>query len=140
MTMLTFAVVGFAGKSKPAPDIGEGLWGINGTALVNVFGTNVHQQEWASSGGGSKAISGIVGPRIGSGNLRNVTPQPLKNIVITVGEIGKDDTVVYGTDSLKDDDLRPNEIWRWSVDPNKGDGYEILRVSVDGHSLTRMSP
>lgn len=111
----------------------EAAWGVHGIAMVIVFDVKVNQQLWASQTGG------VLGPNTAIGSLRNVSDQPIQNITVTVGDHEDGDTVVYGSDSLLNVNLAPTDVWRWSVDPNKGPGYEVLGVSLNGQVLTKIS-
>jgi len=139
-SILVFPGVCLAHSSKPAPpDPNNASWGANGVPLVQIFNVTISHAVYGVKGGGVESIDGVNGPNKAIGNLRNVTTSPLQDIVVTVGDHENGDTIVYGTDALKDASLAPTNVWRWSVDPNKGTGYEILGVSVNGQALTKIA-
>jgi len=141
LLLLTLAVLPVASLSKSAPapaDRGEGVWGLDGKETVRIFDVNVTSERWYAIGGTFGSINGIVGPKVAIGGLRNLSSKPIQNIVITVGEHENGDTIVYGADRLDASQLDRDEVWRWSVNPNKGIGYEVLKVTVDGQPLTRL--
>lgn len=135
-SIVVFPGVCLAHSSKPAPpDPYNASWGTNGVAQVQIFNVKVSSPQYNIK----DAAGWTTGPNIAIGNLRNVTTSPLQDIVVIVGDHQDGDTIVYGTDSLKDTDLAPANVWRWSVDPNKGTGYEVLGVSVNGQALTKIA-
>ena len=132
-SILVFPGACLAHSSKPAPpDPNNASWGTNGVAQVQIFNVKISPTLYRYDGW-------ITGPNIAIGNLRNVATSTIQDIVVTVGDHENGDTIVFGTDALKDAALAPTNVWRWSVDPNKGTGYEVLGVSVNGQALTKIA-
>lgn len=124
--MIIIPIACIANEKTPDTKEGEGEWGMNGVAMVRAFDINTH----------FKHRDYVIG------NLRNISPDPIKNLVVTVGRHEKGDTLTtLGTDQLKLN-LAPNEVWRWSVETetHKRQGYELLGVTVDGQILSKLNP
>lgn len=112
-------------KGKPV-DRGEGTWGLNGVPMVTI--SNIHMD--------TSYMGKTLMP---FGDLRNISGQPIQNIVVTAGDHENGDTIIFGTDTLSNTDLNTNEVWRWSVTAKNAVSYEVLRISVNGQLLTRQS-
>jgi hypothetical protein len=99
----------FAREDVMDPTLGEGVWGISGVAELKVF--NLRSSE---------------------PSIKNISDQPVKNITVVVGDYSHNQRVVYATREF-DADLLPGETWNADFTP------QVVRISVDGHALTRLN-
>ena len=115
---------GFCVAHASKHDPNDASWGVNGVPSVQIFKVSATNAVW---------------PNIAIGNLRNVSSQPLEDIVVTVGDHEGNATIICGTDSLKDTSLAPNYVWRWSDYSNTAKNYEVLGVTVNGQVLSKIA-
>ena len=97
--------------SKPDSRKGEGDWGFDGVKLANVDG---------------------VGS--GYGMINNESNAELTDLIVVVGEIKGNATIIYDTERL-DCPLKPGENWYWHLRENDN-GYQVLRIYANGHETT----